>query len=108
LGGQRVWWRCPEKGCGRRVAVLYLKRHFACRTCHGLAYPTQKMNGHDRSIERANKIRRRMNWTPGVLNAPGAKPKGMHWSTYWRLRSEHDQTACHGMAGLLARLQGRL
>ena len=22
-GGQRVWWLCPARGCGRRVAVLY-------------------------------------------------------------------------------------
>ena len=22
-GGQRVWFLCPGKGCGRRVAILY-------------------------------------------------------------------------------------
>lgn len=33
-GGTRVWFRCPIRGCGRRVAILYGSGIFACRQCH--------------------------------------------------------------------------
>ncbi len=36
-GGDRVWFRCPGRGCGRRVAILYGGAIFACRKCYGLA-----------------------------------------------------------------------
>jgi hypothetical protein len=29
-GGSRIWFRCPARGCGRRVAVLYCSRYFVC------------------------------------------------------------------------------
>jgi len=32
LGGQRPWFICPARGCGRRVALLYGGGIFACRT----------------------------------------------------------------------------
>lgn len=38
-GGVRVWFRCPVIGCGRRTAVLYGGRIFACRQCHRLSVP---------------------------------------------------------------------
>src|ERR1700676_3480199 len=30
-GWKRFWFLCP--GCGRRVAILYLKKYFRCRHC---------------------------------------------------------------------------
>ena len=30
LGGSRHWFICPVVGCGRRVAILYGGRIFAC------------------------------------------------------------------------------
>ena len=53
-GGERVWLRCPAAGCGRRVAVLYGGRVFACRQCHGLAYRSQREDAGDRAMRRAN------------------------------------------------------
>jgi len=40
-GGKRLWFVCPT--CRRRVGVLYHKNGlpFRCRTCCGLAYPSQ-------------------------------------------------------------------
>jgi len=40
-GGKRIWFLCPT--CRRRVGVLYHKNGlpFRCRTCCGLAYPSQ-------------------------------------------------------------------
>ena len=89
LGGQRRWFSCPR--CCRRVAVLYAPgRHFACRQCCGLGYATQKEGAGDRASTKADKLRKRMGWEAGILNGDGGKPKGMHWKTYQRLKSERD------------------
>ena len=89
LGGERHWFTCPK--CGKRVAVLYAPgRYFACRQCGGLAYATQKQGAGDRASSKVNKIRKRLVWQTGILNDTGGKPKGMHWKTYRRLKSQHD------------------
>jgi hypothetical protein len=90
-GGARAWFICPAQGCGRRVAKLYLGGTiFACRHCYRLAYSSQRENLDDRATRRADKIRDRLEWEPGILNGEGDKPKGMHWRTYQRLTIEHD------------------
>ncbi len=111
LGGQRVWWRCPAVVCGRRVAVLFGGRIFACRKCHALAYRSQRKAGDARSTRRADTIRRRLGWEAGILNGNGDKPKGMHWRTFERLQRDHDDhvnAALVGMSAKLGLLQGRL
>ena len=90
FGGQRPWFKCPAKGCDRRVAKLYGGRIFACRHCFDLAYQSQRECYGDRMTRHADKIRERLGWMPGILNPKGTKPKGMHWSTFERLESEHD------------------
>jgi hypothetical protein len=85
LGGKRPWFLCPAKNCGRRVAMLYGGSIFACRHCYQLVYPSQRENVGDRAIRRADKIRERLGWEPGILNIEGLKPKGMHWKTFQRL-----------------------
>ena len=76
LRGQRVWWRCPAVGCGRRVALLFGGRVFACRLCHGLAYRSQRGTDDDRAIRRADTIR-----------PPHYQPPGLE---------EGDRDACPG------------
>ena len=71
FGGRRVWWRCPAVGCGRRVAVLHGGRVFACRQCNGLAYRCQREADDDRATRRADTIRRRLGWQPGILIVDG-------------------------------------
>ena len=89
LGGQRHWFTCPQ--CSKRVAVLYAPgRYFACRQCGGLGYATQKEGAGERASTKADKLRKRLGWQAGILNADGGKPKGMHWKTYQRLKSHHD------------------
>lgn len=102
LGGQRVWWRCPAVGCGRRVAVLYAGPVFACRHCWRLAYRSQREPEHERAGRRADAIRERLGWEPGFLNGGGCKPSGMHWRTFQRLRAEHDTCVSQSIAGFLA------
>ena len=89
LGGQRYCFTCPR--CSKRVAVLYAPgRYFACRGCGGLGYVMQKDGVGDRASTRADKLRKRLGWQAGILNGDGCKPKGMHWKTYFRLKSAHD------------------
>ena len=73
------------------MAVLYAPgRYFACRDCGGLSYATQSEGAGDRASTKAGKLRKRMGWQAGILNGEGCKPKGMHWKTYFRLKSQHD------------------
>lgn len=89
-GGGRYWFRCPAVGCGRRVALLYLgSRYFACRHCYRLTYTSQRETPNDRLARRANKIREKLEWEPGVFNGFGGKPKGMHRRTFERLYLEN-------------------
>lgn len=90
FGGRRAWFCCPARGCGRRVAILYGGSIFACRHCHQLAYACQRETADDRAIRRADKLRTRLGWEPGILNGEGDKPKGMHWRTFEQLKAKHD------------------
>lgn len=90
-GGNRVWFRCPLVGCGRRVALLYLgRKYFGCRQCYGLAYASTREADTDRWTRRADKLRERLGWEPGILNGPGGKPKWMRWRTFERLSEKHE------------------
>lgn len=107
LGGQRHWFTCPR--CSKRVAVLYAPgSYFACRHCGGLGYATQKEGAGDRASTKADKLRKRLGWQAGILNEASGKPKGMHWKTYWRLKSHHDtlvQISLHDLGRKLGLLQ---
>lgn len=93
FGGRRAWWLCPASGCGRRAAVLFGGSVFACRHCHRLAYRCQREGEEDRAARRAEKLRARLRWEPGILNGNGGKPAGMHWRTFGRLEAAHDANA---------------
>jgi hypothetical protein len=90
FGGTRPWFLCPARGCGRRVAVLYGGGIFACRHCHQLAYGSTRENVSDRAMRRAEMLRARLGWEPGILNERGEKPKWMRWKTFYGLTYEHD------------------
>lgn len=102
-GGRRAWFLCPAQGCGRRVAILYGGAIFACRHCYRLAYASQRESPDDRATRRAERIRVRLGWLPGILNGPGGKPKGMRWATFERLIAEHDALVGKSIAGMAQR-----
>jgi len=109
LGGEHPWFLCPAQGCGRRVAILYVGGIFACRQCHQLAYPSQRETYDDRAARRADTIREKLDWEPGILNGRGwKKPKGMHWSTYERLSAEHDSFVSEALLGFSRRFGFKL
>jgi hypothetical protein len=91
LGGSRAWFICPAVGCGRRVAVLYGGGIFACRHCYQLAYASAREDAGDRAARRADRLRARLGWEPGILNGEGDKPRWMRWRTFERLAAKHDQ-----------------
>ncbi|MDR1945868.1 MAG: hypothetical protein LBQ51_01695 [Desulfovibrio sp.] len=99
MGGRRVWFRCP--GCGRRVAILYGGKTFACRHCHNLAYDSQRESPEWRAQSRALKIRARLGWE----NEHGSKPKGMHWRTFERLKRKQELFAATSIMMLAERLR---
>ncbi len=90
FGGRRPWFICPAIGCGQRVAILYGGGIFACRHCYQLAYPSQRETSDHRAIRRADRIRQRLGWEPGILRGNGSKPKGMHNHTFERLTAKHE------------------
>jgi hypothetical protein len=105
LGGRRPWFVCSVYSggqyCGRRVALLYgAGELFACRRCYSLAYASQHEAVGHRGLGKARKIRIRLGGGPNLLEVFPYKPKGMHWSTYERLRRAHDLAAAHSMIGL--------
>lgn len=108
LGGSPPWFVCPAVSCGRRVAILYGGSIFACRHCYRLAYPSQRQTWHDRAARRADRIREKLGWEPGILNEEGWKPKGMHWRTFEGLTAEHDAFVQISLAGMAQRFGFKL
>ena len=97
-GGFRFWFLCP--GCYRRAAVLYLYQSLKCRKCHDLVYNSERESPLDRRFRKANKIRYRLGWQPGIANLDWRKPKGMHWKTFYRLRAIENAVAQCVLAGI--------
>ncbi|MDT3708298.1 MAG: hypothetical protein ROZ09_15880 [Thiobacillus sp.] len=86
FGGERVWFRCPGRDCGRRVAKLYsVGRYYVCRHCGDLAYECQRKDASSRSMSKAQNIRKKLGGSANLTMAFPDKPKGMHWRTYWGL-----------------------
>lgn len=104
LGGSRAWFICPVAGCGRRVAILYGGGIFACRHCHKLAYPSSREDAGDRAARRAERLRAKLGWQPGILNGEEGKPKWMRWRTFERLALEHADLVSEWSAGTARRL----
>ena len=88
-GGVRHWFECEY--CRGRVGVLYFSGgQCACRKCFKLAYKSEGDTWHNQQFRKADNIRDRLGWRPGIAHADGAKPKGMHWKTFYGLKTEHD------------------
>ena len=94
--GLRPFFECPR--CARRCCLLYLAEVCACRQCLGLSYPVQFETKQNQVLRRAWKARERLAQPDGrsVCGDPipdWKKPKGMHWTTFNRLRDEAQQAA---------------
>jgi hypothetical protein len=104
-GRERPWFICPGKGCGRRVAKLYLgSKYFLCRHCHDLVYSSQRQAKAFRLLDKAQKICRRL----GANNCDDLhttqKPKGMHWRTYEKLVDEAQEVELESLYAISQKL----
>ena len=87
VGGRRLTFLCSE--CNRSAVVLYARYDghrlwfFSCRKCAGITY--QSCMGHrwDRSARRVEKLRARLEWSPG--GATPIRPRSMPEKTYQRI-----------------------
>lgn len=91
LGGSRAWFECPW--CEKRCAKLYeIGPALKCRKCAGLHYRSEHLCPDLRARHKAIKIRKHLGQDDNRLDRPfPEKPKRMRWSTYARLRAEHDK-----------------
>ena len=110
FGGRRAYLLCD---CGRRVGKLYSPpgQPWRCRHCYDLTYRARQVSSRDRLLMRAQKIRQDLGGTANMLDDFPAKPKGMHWKRYNRLRRIHDRaerSALSLLAVRVYRLSGRL
>jgi hypothetical protein len=106
FGGQRPWFLCPARGCGRRVAILYGGGIFACRQCDDLTYQSQREDFYQRAGQKVNKIVQRLGGDSDD-NCWPEKPKHMHWRTYHQLIAQaeyYDQVSSQGLMQVLAKL----
>ena len=89
-GGVRPWFACPE--CDKRVGVLFLPFHgrhtWACRHCWNLRYLSQRLTPWFRLSRRARQLAQHLSTRHLDDGEFPEKPKGMHWSTYYRLQGQ--------------------
>lgn len=107
-GGSRYWFRCPS--CSKRVAVLYCAGTYVCRHCLSVPYGSQLQQPIDRLFSRADAIRQRLKWQSGIAYGNQGRPKGMHFTTYYRLVTEHDrlvQKICGATMQMIENNKGR-
>jgi ribosomal protein L37AE/L43A len=108
-GGVRWWFNCPN--CSKRVGKLYNSGIYACRTCVGMAYESQRLDEAYRKLYKAHAIYRELKGISGLYGIDPLKPKGMHWKTYQKklnqmrqldTESEHLRVMeCAGKLGML-------
>ena len=84
--------------------MLYGASALACRHFHDLAYKSQRQTPDGQAYRRANNLRTRLGWGPGVIYGPGGKPKGMHWHTFWRLHMRYDASVLQALDGANVRM----
>ena len=85
------------------MAILYGGGIFACRHCRQLAYASSREDAGGRATRRADKLRARLGWEPGILNGEGGKPKWMRWRTFERLAAGHDHFVGESLAEMALR-----
>lgn len=104
-GGVRWWFICPVSGCGKRVAMLYGGRFFACRSCHGLTYRSQQESVPFRLLSQSQNIHYALGGDGCEAgDCPPRKPKGMHWKTYNRKVAKMKRYYYAANASMMQRL----
>lgn len=89
FGGQRSWFICPGRSCGRRVAKLHFGGSgYLCRHCHKLNYKSTRENEASMAMSRASAIRIKLGGTGSLMAPFPEKPKFMWQRTYNKMAGE--------------------
>jgi hypothetical protein len=106
--GYRPWFACT--GCMKRAGRLYTDGHqWLCRSCLHLDYRSQRNQPYQRSISRAQAIRRRLGQEYGWAGAPIPLPPRRMWTkTYDRLVRELQDLEARAWAVINERMAPRL
>ena len=107
-GGYRHWFNCPS--CSKRTSVLYCVHTYVCRHCTGANYGSQLKQPIDRLFSRVEAIRSRLGWQAGIAHGNQGRPKHMHFTTYYKLVTEHDrlvQKICGATMQMIENNKGR-
>jgi len=105
FGGVRWWFVCPVKGT--RASKLHLPSGgdmFASRKAFRLAYRSQNETTRDRQLSKAQEIRRQLGGNASLCAPFPDKPKGMHGTTYWRLRLKSERAEGASLLAMARRL----
>lgn len=107
FGGRRQWLQCPK--CGRGCRVIYGGSQFRCRRCWRLRYSSQYEAAHQRALDQADKLRKRVGGNHSAVDGDEfpPKPKRMRWSTYWRLEELYTDLQNRWAAEVTTRLRLR-
>lgn len=108
-GNYRYWWLCPK--CSKRVSVLYCAGLYVCRHCIGACYSSQLQQPIDRLFSRVAAIRARLGWQSGIIYGNQGRPKGMHFTTYYKLVTEHDKLVgqiCGATMAMIDKMKGSI
>jgi len=102
LWGRAVWFRCPARGCGRRVAILYGGESSPVATAIGLPILPARVSRRPREFARMEDqgtVRR-----VGSLLDPLFRRKGMHRQTFRRLEQVYEQACSASDFALLVQM----
>jgi hypothetical protein len=102
FGGRRQWFMCLK--CGRRCRRIFGGRYFRCRQCYGLAYASTREPPHQRAIDRADRLRKRVGGGRGAFDGEDfpPKPPRMRWRTYRRLQQQYEELLGRWTVGVMA------
>lgn len=98
LGGTRWWFACPVTG--QRTRFLYLPpkgRTFASREAHRLGYRVQRETPEDQLLRAAQAVDAKLGGDGNLLAKAPAKPKGMSWLRYWKLRQQREEATLRSL-----------
>jgi hypothetical protein len=79
-----------------RISATSAKSAFFCSRAAGVVDGLAEDTG-DRATRRADKLRARLGWEPGILNDEGGKPKWMRWRTFERMAAKHNQLVARSL-----------
>ena len=95
-GKHRYWFLCPNNGCGKRVAKLYLANSvFHCRHCHQLNYQIQQCPKRYVAKLNMQRMRIKLGWPLDRETVPFLKkiykPLNKNQKTFQAMVEKHDE-----------------